>query len=256
MELSKLMGGNLLLVRSEMVFSSQTITVPEDGWAVVAAMGGGAGGTKSLMPGNSAPWGVKVFEIAAGQPIGITIGAGGAPGSPGTRAAAGGDTFVSYAGATVMTCKGGDAGPESTSAKAPIVATVTGANYWRAGRQPLGDRPGGGAAVDVGNYTMSTAANAGDHAVDMLGVGWGAPVGYYFWPFDIMFSGTSAAMPGVGAIGGSGVASGFFAGGSGWSDTNLQSMPGRGASAGVSGGNTPRYGGTGLAHLRLFKRAK
>ncbi|MFG0642859.1 hypothetical protein [Delftia sp. WSY_22] len=255
MDLSKMMGGNLLLVRSEMIFTTQTIAVPDDGWAVVAGMGGGAGGGKNLIAGNSAPWGVKIFAVAAGQAIGFTIGAGGAPVGYDTRANAGGDTFISYAGATIMTCRGGDAGPASTTAKAPVVATVTGADLWRAGRQPMSSQPAGGAAVDVGNFTFSEALSAGDHAVDVIGGGSGVPVGYYFWPFDITFSGISPGMPGVGAAAGSGKPSGFFAGGSGWSDSGLQSLPGRGASAGVSGGNTPRYGGAGLAHVRLFKRA-
>jgi hypothetical protein len=256
MELSKLMGGNLLLTRSEMIFSTQTITVPDDGWAVIAGMGGGAGGGKNLMAGNSAPWGVKTFAVSAGQTIAFTIAAGGAPVDRDTRTNAGGDTIISYAGVTIMTCKGGDAGPASATAKAPVVATVIGADFWRAGRQPASDRPGGGAAVDVGNFTYSTSPATGDHAVDLNGGGWGVPVGYYFWPFDVTFPGISPGMPGVGSANGQGLYSGLFAGGGGWSDTSIPSLPGRGASAGISAVNAPRYGGSGLAHVRLFKRAK
>ncbi len=255
MDLSKMMGGNLLLVRSEMIFTTQTITVTDDGWAVVAGMGGGAGGGKNLIAGNSAPWGVKIFAVSAGQSIGFTIGAGGAPVGFDTRANAGGDTFISYAGATIMTCRGGDAGPASTTAKAPVVATVTGADLWRAGRQPGYSQPSGGAAVDVGNFTYNATGSYGDHCVDVTGSGLGVPMGYYFWPFDITFTSSAFGMPGVGSSPASGMPSGLFAGGSGWSDSSPQSMPGRGASAGISWGNTPRYGGAGLAHVRLFKRA-
>ena len=253
-KLSEFEGGRLLPVRSQLVLSSTTITVIDDGWAIVAGMGGGAGGSKSFAAGNSAAWGVKAFPVTAGSLIGFVIGAGGlAATAMNTPSSAGGTTLITLNGSALMTCPGGEAGQPSTAGKTPVTSTVTGADYWTPGRQPQTFLAG--AAVDVGNGTNSTSGAWGDHSVDLQGLLAGVPAGAYFWPFDINFHGSQPGSPGVGTGPGSGIAAGIFAGGSGHSDASSQTPPGRGASAGRTGSNNPPHnGGAGLAHLRLFKR--
>jgi hypothetical protein len=253
--LSEFEGGRLLPVRSQLVLSSTSITVVDEGWAIVAGMGGGAGGSKSFAAGNSAPWGVKTFAVSAGSVINFVIGAGGQAATIlNTPSTAGGTTLISLDGSLLMTCPGGEAGQNSTVGKTAVTATVTGADYWTPGRQPLNYL--GGAAVDVGNGTYSASGGAwGDNAVDTTGGLSGVPAGSYFWPFDISFHGTHPGAPGVGTTAASGIPAGIFAGGSGHSDASIQTPPGRGASAGRTGSSmTPHNGGAGLAHLRLFKR--
>jgi hypothetical protein len=256
--LSEFEGGRLLPVRSQLVLSSTSITVVDEGWAIVAGMGGGAGGNRSYGPGNSAPWGVKAFSVAAGDVIGFVIGAGGqARTTENLPSAPGGNTLITVNGNVLMTCQGGDAGPNTAQGVSPVTAAIMGADYWTKGRQPQGNLSYGnlaGAAVDVGNGTSGNGST-GDHAVDLYGTLVGVPIGSYFWPFDISFHGGQPGAPGVGSSVGSSPPAGLFGGGSGHSDGSTHTLPGRGASAGRTGYNImPRNGGAGLAHLRLFKR--
>ncbi|OJX10268.1 hypothetical protein [Delftia sp. 67-8] len=264
MKLSDLVStGGLLLVHSRLILSSVTIYVPSDGMAVVAGMGGGAGGCRARAPGNSAPWGVRAFAVKAGDNIVFAIGAGGAPVGV-APANAGGLTSIYHNGVPLMTCQGGDAGLNSTTDRAPVVAQVTGADYWMWGRQPQ-QSPGAnaycGAAVDLGCGTYSPAVNVGDCAVDLTHgqMGVGAIRGFSFWPFDIQINTTDWGSPGVGASGDvapPGGNSGLFGGGNGAVAASYICAPGRGASAGSvnSTGMAPLYGGAGLGHLRLFKK--
>ncbi len=255
--LDELLGdsGMRLMVRAEMVTATASYTVVDDGWAILTGMGGGAGGSRSAAPGNSAPWGVKMVAVRAGDVIDFVIGAGGgvavADGSP---APAGGTTLVRQNGATLMTCQGGDAGPASPTARSPVAATVTGADFWLRGRQPMGGgvAPMAGAAVDLGGKTYNLNTSTGDHAVALAGGVDGQPRGAYVWPWDITLFGGAAGDPGVGAPNNSAL-SGMFAGGSGSTDTSTKSAPGRGASAG-RGDTGARNGGDGLGYIRLFKR--
>ena len=260
MKLSDFEDGRMLLTVARMIYTTETITVTSDGWAVVTGMGGGAGGCKSYFPGNSAPWGVKAFAVSEGDVVAFSIGAGGAAVTvTNTPAAAGGSSVITLNGQTMMTCQGGDAGPGTTLEKSPVVAKVVGADYWARGRQPqcatgaVGPFPG--AAVDLGAGTYNASTNTGDHAVDVTGGlgGVGVLRGYHFWPFDIMIVGTSANDPGVGAIGANAIST-FFGGGSGFNDASVPGMPGRGGSAGRAASSVnPRPGGAGLGFLRLYK---
>lgn len=251
MKASDLIDTGLLPLMSRMILFSEIIDVPQDGWAVITGMGGGAGGTYSYTPGNSAPWGVKWLEVAAGDKLEFAIGAGGITTGnvQNVPANAGGTTFIRHNGTVVLTCQGGDAGPASATAKSPVAAKVIGADYWMAGRQPRTTT--GGAAVDLGAGTQGTGG-AGDHSLDGGMVGSGVPVGYYFWPFDVRISETSAGRPGVGSERGNSFSQLFGGGGYGY-DAQQGGYPGRGASAGKST-LIPRDGGAGLGYLRLYKR--
>ncbi|KEH11382.1 hypothetical protein GY15_29125 [Delftia sp. 670] len=164
--LDELLGdsGMRLMVRAEMVTATAGYTVVDDGWAILTGMGGGAGGSRSAAPGNSAPWGVKMVAVRAGDVIDFVIGAGGGVASAdGSPAPAGGTTLVRQNGATLMTCQGGDAGPASPTARSPVAATVAGADFWLRGRQPMGGgvAPMAGAAVDLGGKTYNLNTSTG-----------------------------------------------------------------------------------------------
>lgn len=265
MKLSDLVStGGLLLMQSRLILTSATITVPSDGLAVVAGMGGGAGGCRGRAPGNSAPWGVKAFAVAAGDTIGFAIGGGGAPVGL-ASANPGGATVIYRNGVAVMTCQGGDAGPGSSTERAPVLAQVVGADYWTPGRQPQQSEAGGaafnGAAVDMGGGTYSPRSGVGDCAVDLTHgqMGVGVIRGFLFWPFDIQVTATDWGSPGVGATGEIVPPSGnssFFGGGNGGYGNTYMCAAGRGGSAGavVTSGSNALYGGAGLGHLRLFKK--
>jgi hypothetical protein len=251
MKASDLIDTGLLPLMSRMILFSEIIDVPQDGWAVITGMGGGAGGTYSYTPGNSAPWGVKWLEVAAGDKLEFAIGAGGITTGnvQNVPANAGGTTFIRHNGVVVMTCQGGDAGPASATARSPIAAKVIGADYWMAGRQPV--TLTGGAAVDLGAGTQGYGV-AGDYSVDPSVWGRGVPAGYYFWPFDVRIGVATEGSPGVGAGRGASYSQLFGGGGQGY-DAQQGGSPGRGASAGKSN-FTPRDGGAGLGYLRLYKR--
>lgn len=243
--------GHGLLVRSEMVHSTQSYTVTSDGWAVLTGMGGGAGGVVSFAPGNSAPWGVKAVGVRAGDVITFQIGAGGIAAPSGQPARAGSSTIISINGAAVLTCQGGDGGTSSVSALSPLNAQVLGADAWAKGAQPKDPYFLCGAAVDAGWGTYSLTPNAGDYCVDISGIR-GAPRGYYFWPFEITFQ--SNQQGDVGAGSSNGVAAGMFGGGVGFSGALNLVGAGRGGSSGRGSYGYPADGGAGLGYLRLYKR--
>jgi hypothetical protein len=264
MKLSDLVGtGGMAMVQSRLIYSSTTINVQNDGIAIIAGIGGGAGGVKSYAPGNSAPWGVKALAVAAGDQLGIAIGMGGAPVTFNAAALPGGATVIYHKGAAVMTCQGGDGGTASEGGAAVTNAQVVGADFWMAGRQPQlieGGRIYAGAAVDLGNGTFSPSTDRGDCGVEVSAgpAGIGLPKGSYFWPFDVLITAVDGS-PGVGATAAptpSAGNAGLFGGGGTSFNASWVNAPGRGASAGrdTQSGRTPHYGGAGLVHLRLFKR--
>ncbi|WP_428142978.1 hypothetical protein [Delftia acidovorans] len=262
MNVSDLLGQNMLEYVSRMILTSETITVSHDGWAIVTGMGGGAGGCKSYSPGNSAPWGVRAQAVYAGDQLAIAIGAGGpAVSAMNTPAIAGGNTIISLNGNVLMTCQGGDAGPANTTTPNPVAAIVLGADYWRRGAAPGGTMNGyiaGGAAVDVGFGTDPGNSGNGDSSVNRIAGGYGAPKGFHFWPFNLTLTGGSSGEIGAGSD--SSARAVFFGGGNGFSVSGSPSVinpPGRGGSGGrvePVTAQSVKPGGDGLGYLRLYKR--
>jgi len=246
--------GGRLQTLAALIPASRSIAVTADGWAVISAMGGGAGGTKNWTPGNSAGWGIKGIQVKAGDVIGFAIAAGGAPTqSAGVAAAKGGDTVITLNGTTIAVAPGGEAGPANNTTKSPVTAVPTGMDFWMPGRQP--QLPlnyfMGGAAVDLGGGTIATPSISGDSAVAPTpNVLVGMPVGSLFAPFDVWLSSAAPGSPGVGAT--AGISSSLFGGGVGTSDTTgTAPSPGRGGSAGATS-NTSVAGGAGLGYIRLY----
>lgn len=249
MNVSDLLGQNMLEYVSRLIFSSEIINVPHDGWAIVSGMGGGAGGCKSYSPGNSAPWGVRAQAVSAGSEISFAIGAGGAATfETGKPSLAGGSTVISIDGVPLMTCQGGDAGPTSDITTSPVAASVIGADYWRRGAASVTTANGfysGGAPVDIG-FGISNISSVGGKA---------APKGFHMWPFNLTTSGVESGAVGVG--GSLGMEAGIFGGGYGVAvGQGSAFMPGRGGSAGRCSdpSRAPWPGGDGLGYLRLYKR--
>ncbi len=264
MNVSDLLGQNMLEYVSRLIFNSESFTVPHDGWAIVTGMGGGAGGCKSYSPGNSAPWGVRAQAVYAGDQLAIAIGAGGAAVlAAASPALAGGSTVISLNGSVLMTCQGGDAGPASTTTASPVLATVVGGDYWRKGTAPKSNMNGllaGGAAVDLGFGTEMGGGSAGDSSVNRsIGAG-GAPKGFHFWPFNLTLTGNASGDIGMGSDPYEAKQAVFFGGGNGYTASGGQLViypAGRGGSSGrveQVGGQAPRQGGDGLGYLRLYKR--
>lgn len=246
--------GGRLQTLAALIPASRSITVTADGWAVISAMGGGAGGAKNWTPGNSAGWGIKGIQVKAGDVIGFAIAAGGAPTqSSNVAAATGGDTVITLNGVTIAVAPGGEAGPANNTSKSPVTAVPTGMDFWMPGRQPQAalNYFMGGAAVDLGGGTTSTSGANGDAAVAPTpAVLVGMPVGSLFAPFAIWLNSAAAGSAGVGATGG--VASSLFGGGEGTSNTTgTAAGPGRGGSAGATS-NTSVAGGAGLGYIRLY----
>lgn len=264
MNVSDLLGQNMLEYASRMILTSETITVPHDGWAIVTGMGGGAGGCKSYSPGNSAPWGVRAQAVYAGDQLAIAIGAGGAAVlAAASPALAGGSTVISLNGSVLMTCQGGDAGPASTTTTSPVLASVVGSDYWRKGAEPKSRMNGllaGGAAVDLGFGTDAGSSGTGDHSVNRYIGGGGAPKGFHFWPFNLTMTGNASGDIGMGSDHFEAKQAVFFGGGNGYSVSGGQYPmypAGRGGSSGrveQVPGQDPRPGGNGLGYLRLYKR--
>jgi len=144
------------------ILASKSITIASKGKLQIAAMGGtGSGGFtgtggEGATGANSAPWGVKIINVAVGDVVEFVIGAGGAGQTVAGSGIAGNATLVKLNGATIMTCNPGE--PGIKGAAFPLVqtaptATVVGADYWvpglRSGQLAAGAVAFGGAAVDV-----------------------------------------------------------------------------------------------------------
>lgn len=146
---------------------SKTINFTKAGYCRLTMVGaGGSGAALSRVNGtggtggNSAPWGVKVFQVSAGSSLAITLGAGGAQPAASSNGLPGSTSTAVLNGTTILSAQGGEGGVYRSGAglvDAPAPsAAIIGADFYvpgvRAGSVTVaaGDyRTGGGAAVDI-----------------------------------------------------------------------------------------------------------
>lgn len=172
-ELMGIAGGGKILGPSVTVpfFVSGTWTAPQDGYAVLRAMGAGGSGAKGsgvATGGYSGAWGAKIVAVVKGQVITVALGAAGASQvTANTSGIAGGNTTITHNGVT-RTAAGGPGGVYGaypvTVPNGPAWSTTDwdiGANSVAPGN-PTGNARTGGAGVDIlaqgGNATASDLA--------------------------------------------------------------------------------------------------
>lgn len=190
------------------VLTSQSITFTRSGRARLVVVGAGGSGARAASNspatgGNSAPWGVKEFNVAAGDTLVLNMGARAAGAAViGANGNAGGTTTVVLNGTTIMTVTGGEGGL-ITGTPAPVVSTVTGADYWVAG-QMAGSASGsnnlsGGAAVDAVGMGVGRSPNSstGTSPGGVVGINSSleSPLPFNFSMFGLasnVFNGTSS----------------------------------------------------------------
>jgi len=232
------------------ILASKSITITRKGKLQIAAMGStGSGGFtttsgESATGANSAPWGVKIIDVAVGDVVEFVIGAGAAGQTVAGTGIAGTATLVKLNGTTIMTCNPGEPGIRGSSF--PLVqtaptATVVGADYWvtglRAGQLAASNTSSGGAAVDVfrTGFGRSTGTQGGSVGADgsSSGTVFTAPLALPSYELGISFLGLNT--PGLAGVAGNQTTpdGGIFAGGAGAiSGTN----PGRGGRGAGGGG--------------------
>lgn len=108
--------------------SSRTINAPVTGRLILRMLGGGGGGggqpqtasasTYASSAGGAAAWGIGVFNVVAGRPVQVIIGAGGAAGGQDAHGGNGGDSLARVNNAEVMRCPGGKGGRFAASGQA------------------------------------------------------------------------------------------------------------------------------------------
>lgn len=260
-------GGGTLGGWARPILASVTITIPSAGKVQVGAMGGtGSGGfTTTAGEGstgaNSAPWGVKIINVAVGDVVEFVIGAGGAGQTVAGSGIAGNATLVNLNGTTIMTCNPGE--PGINGAVFPLVqtapaATVVGADYWvpglRSGQLAAGTLGSGGAAVDVFRTGLgrSTGTPGGSVGADgsSSGTVFTAPLSLPSFELGISFLGLNTA--GAAGVGGNQntPAGGLFAGGAGSISGTNPGKGGRGAGGGGGyAGTSSGPGGDGYAFI-------
>jgi len=249
------------------ILASKSVTITRKGRLQIAAMGstgsggftttGGEGSTGA----NSAPWGVKVIDVAVGDVVEFVIGAGAAGQTVAGAGIAGTATLVKLNGTTIMTCNPGEPGIKGSSF--PLIqtaptATVVGADYWapglRSGQLAAGALGSGGAAVDVFRTGLgrSTGTPGGSVGADgsATGTTYTAPLSLPSFELGISFLGLNTA--GLAGVGGNQTtpAGGLFAGGSGSISGSSPGKGGRGAGGGGGyAGTTSGAGGDGYAFI-------
>lgn len=249
------------------ILASKSITIASKGKLQIAAMGGtGSGGFtttggEGATGANSAPWGVKIINVAVGDVVEFVIGAGGAGQTVAGSGIAGNATLVKLNGTTIMTCNPGEPGIKGASF--PLVqtaptATVVGADWWtaglRSGQLAAGAVAFGGAAVDVFRTGLgrSTGTPGGSVGADgsATGTTYTAPLSLPSFELGISFLGLNTA--GLAGVGGNQTtpAGSLFAGGAGSISGTNSGKGGRGAGGGGNyAGTTSGAGGDGYAFI-------
>ncbi|CAN7312222.1 hypothetical protein [Acidovorax delafieldii] len=249
------------------ILASKSITIASKGKLQIAAMGGtGSGGFtgtggEGATGANSAPWGVKIINVAVGDVVEFVIGAGGAGQTVAGSGIAGNATLVKLNGTTIMTCNPGEPGIKGASF--PLVqtaptATVVGADYWvpglRSGQLAAGAVAFGGAAVDVFRTGLgrSTGTPGGSVGADgnSNGTTYTAPLALPSFELGISFLGLNTA--GLAGVAGNQTTplGGLFAGGAGAISGTNSGKGGRGAGGGGNyAGSISGAGGDGYAFI-------
>ena len=254
MNLSDLAPAGYIQVGAQAFWSTSTFTAAKAGIALVTIMGGGASGTKTALPGNSAPWGVKAIRMNAGDVLTFNIAA--AIGGSSGAAIVGNTSTVQLNGVNVMVASGGEANSSTTSFTA-VAATVTGADFVMKGRQPAGAKSQcGGAAVDLGYGTCHPGGLVGDSSIaHMHNQTLGAPLGAYIPAFDLTIPANvqGYAQPGEGSSSEPRLSI-LFGGGNSTINSTTTYPAGRGGSGGTawSSGVAAAAGGAGYGYLRFF----
>lgn len=235
--------------------------------AIHGAGGSGAASTLGGTGGNSAPWGVKVVNIAVGDVVAITLGASTKTATLPSNGVQGGSSVVTLNGSTILTAQGGEGGQFANAAGTfngqNPTAIVVGADWYvpgiRAGQVITNGANftlSGGSAVDVlqtglgrsPNVTGGNAVGAGGSVGNNTSAnpkGWIAIANFGF----AFGAGTNYGDPGKGAGNSPPQPAGDFAGGaanSGGMDS--QGGIGGGGGAGNSIANSG-FGGNGYAYL-------
>lgn len=249
------------------ILASKSITITRKGRLQIAAMGGTGSGGFSTTGGegatgaNSAPYGVKVIDVAVGDVVEFVIGAGAAGQTVPGSGIAGNATLVKLNGATIMTCNPGEPGIKGASF--PLIqtaptATVVGADYWvaglRSGQIAASNTSSGGAAVDVFRTGLgrSTGTPGGSVGADgsATGTTYTAPLALPSFELGISFLGLNTA--GLAGVAGNQTtpAGGLFAGGAGSVSGTNPGKGGRGAGGGGGfAGTASGAGGDGYAFI-------
>ena len=224
----------------------------------VAAMGAtGSGGSgngaanQRATGANSAPWGVKVIQVAAGDVLSVEIGAGGAPQTGVANGAVGSSTVVRLNGVAVMTCQPGEPGVANGAATAPT-ATVVGADWVVPGRK-AGEATGsaassGGAAVDVFRTGLGDSLSIAGGSQVRPGASVGAPssdrnpLPLFSEDLGVLILGSAvsghAGVGGIMSTAQSDADGGIFAGGAaGYVSSGVVNQAGRGGRGGGGGGS-------------------
>lgn len=252
------------------VFAAKSITFPKSGFVRVAVQSAGgsgaatAGATSTCATGgNSGPWGVKVFRVAANDVLALSIGAGGArPATGGSNGLQGGTTTATLNGTTIITAQGGEGGTYRSSvgtADAPVpAATVTGCDFWvpglRAGSATVasgGQSVSGGAASDILQSGLGRSPNATNNSVGMVGGSVGNDVGSPVTPYLALadwglVSASGSKGPGQGGILGS-IQPGFFGGGGSTNTASNNSYTDAIIGGGGGSGTSASFAGVGGA---------
>lgn len=178
----KILGPTLTLP----IFASKTWVVPQDGYAILGAIGAGGSGAAGgagagCTGGYSGGWGQKIVRVTKGQSIVVTIGAGGALKATAGAGNPGGNTTILHNSIT-RTAPGGLGGVYVASGLPTVPSgTVTTATDWDISVNSV--KPGaasggstGGAGVDIlaqGNdaTTSASSANSGGGGTGAASVG-------------------------------------------------------------------------------------
>lgn len=259
-------GAAALGVEAFPILASRTLPAFTKGGRVqIAVMGGaGSGARCSGSPSgygatgaNSAPWGVKIIDVAIGDVLEFVIAAGAAVKNVDGAGNSGSSTLVKLNGVTIMTAQPGEAGAYGNSfplnAPAPT-ATVIGADWvvpgLRAGALAGANGVTGGAAVDVFRTGLgrSTAGAGGSVGADSGNTA-AAPIPLSSAELGVSVLGVLAAnYAGVGGDFSIGYAGGIFAGG-GANTSGAAGKGGRGAGGGGAYNGNSGAGGDGYAYI-------
>ena len=270
---SQFLGGGVSPYRGwkMAIFTTNSITFPKAGYVRLAMQGsGGSGATVASASngvaatgGNSGPWGVKSFRVAANDALVVNIGAGGAQPTGGVATAGnqGGVSTAVLNGSTILTAQGGEGGLFRTSAgtiDAPVPsATVTGGDFWvpgiRAGSATCSGSVqalSAGAASDVLRCGLGRSAS-----VNAVGVFSGGCVGsdggfssipyIAFEDFGIVPSSPGSRSPGQGGVQASSWQAGPFAGGANCPQSSQVAMAHGGYGGGGGAGYSQSFTGIG-----------
>lgn len=263
-------GGGALGVEAYPILASKTLPAFTRAGKVQIALVGATGshgfwaaGGFGVTASNSAPWGVRVIDVAIGDVLQFVIAAGGAAPTTDGPGIAASNCVVNLNGTPILTAEPGEAGKRASTFPLtnPATATVTGADWWVKGVAAKTVTAGGpsyvygGPAVDVYRTGLGTVAGAAGGSVGSAGLDGQSPA----VPFpsivpELGLLVIGAKIGGIAGYGGSAVSGeiadgGMFAGSAGVS-SGARPKPGRGAGAGVWSGTSPGSpGGDGYAYL-------